>query len=316
MSLDLQLLLPEHAPYLTSLWNAACGTDLAVTERFAAYNERAASGSAQAGQLAFIDGEPAGFVQASAAPSGAATSGWIDAIAVAPSYQRSGLGSKLLVWVEAWLAAQGCRHARLGGGLRPYAPGLPSSLGTRAFFEERGYRYSRPEWDVSRSLSDFTPTHPVPAGAIARPATSEDLAALDAFLLREFPGRWHFEFREFLREEGRPADYFLLSVDDAIAGFGRLTLEDSERPIDRFYPGPLKRPWGQLGPLGVAKGLRGRGFGGVLVSSALEQLRRQGVDGCIIDWTNLLDFYAVFGFRPHREYGVLIKELAGPFAPQ
>ena len=310
MKPDLRPISSAHAPQLADLWNAACGPDLAITERFTAYNEREATGAARAGQLAFVDGEPAGFVQVSAAPSGESVSGWVDAIAVAPSRQRLGLGSQLLAWGESWLAAQGCLRVRLGGGLRPYVPGLPDIPGNRAFFESRGYHYARPEWDVSRSLSDFAPTHPVPPDAVARQATSADLAALDAFLLHEFPGRWHFEFQEFLRESGRPADYFLLWVDGAIAGFGRLTFEDSERPIDRFYPNPLSRPWGQLGPLGVARSLRGRGYGGVLVSAALKQLRRQGVDGCIIDWTNLLDFYAVFGFRPHRQYGVLIKELA------
>ena len=309
MNPDFQTLSPEHAAHLAMLWNAACGSDLAITERFAAYNALAASGSTQAGQVAFVDGEPAGFVQVSAAPSGESISGWVDALAVAPAWRRRGIGSQLLGWGESWLAAQGCRQARLGGSLRPYVPGLPVTLDNRAFFEGRGFRFARPEWDVSRSLSDFAPTHPVPSGAVARPATPADLAALDAFLLREFPGRWQFEFQEFLRESGRPSDYFLLWVDDAVAGFGRLTFEDSERPIDRYYPDPLPQPWGQLGPLGVARGLRGRGFGGVLVSAALEHLRRQGVDGCIIDWTNLLDFYAVFGFRPHREYGVLIKTL-------
>lgn len=309
MNLDLHPLSPEHAPHLATLWNAACGLDLAITERFAAYNVRAATGSTRAGQLAFVDGEPAGFVQVSVAPAGESISGWVDAIAVAPPHRFSGLGGQFLAWGESWLAAQGCKHARLGGSLRPYVPGLPDTLGTRAFFESRGYRYSRPEWDVSRSLSDFAPTHPVPPGASARPATAEDLGALDAFLLREFPGRWHFEFQEYMRESGRPSDYFLLWVDDDVAGFGRLTFEDSERPIDRFYPNPLARPWGQLGPLGVARSLRGRGFGGVLVSAALEHLRQRHIDGCIIDWTNLLDFYAVFGFRPHRQYGVLIKAL-------
>lgn len=309
MDRQLQTLLPSHAPLVAALWNAACGDDLAITERFAVYNDRVASGAAQVGQLALVDGEPAGFIQVSAAPSRDSMSGWVDAIAVAPAHRRRGLGGQLLAWGEAWLAGQGCRRARLGGGLRPYVPGLPESLCQRPFFEERRYRFDRNEWDVARSLADFRPTHPVPPGASARPAQANDLAELDAFLLREFPGRWRFEFQEFLREAGRPTDYFLLWVDDALAGFGRLTFEDSERPIDRFYPNPLPRPWGQLGPLGVATGLRGRGFGGVLVSAALDHLRRQGVAGCIIDWTNLLDFYAVFGFRPYRQYAVLIKDL-------
>ena len=88
MNPDFQTLSPEHAAHLAMLWNAACGSDLAITERFAAYNALAASGSTQAGQVAFVDGEPAGFVQVSAAPSGESISGWVDALAVAPAWRR------------------------------------------------------------------------------------------------------------------------------------------------------------------------------------------------------------------------------------
>ena len=147
-------------------------------------------------------------------PRANSMSGWVDAIAVAPAHRRRGLGGQLLVWGEAWLAGQGCRRARLGGSLRPYVPGLPESLGQRPFFEQRRYRFDRIEWDVARSLADFGGLHPVPPGASARPAQANDLAELDAFLLREFPGRWRFELQEFLREAGRPTDYFLLWVDE------------------------------------------------------------------------------------------------------
>jgi len=307
----LQPLIGEHTAQVSALWNAACGPDLAISERFAAYNLHEATGATRAGRLAYVDGVPAGFVQVSAAASGAGAdpSGWVDAIAVAPQHQNHGLGSELLIWAEAWLAEQGCSRVRLGGSLRPFAPGLPVALARNDFFEHRGYRFQRAEWDVARVLSGGVAARALPPEVSARPACADDLAGLDAFLLREFPGRWRFEFQEFLREAGRPSDYFLLWADGVLAGFARLTVEDSERPIDRFYPQRLPRPWGQLGPLGVAAGLRGRGYGGVLVSAALEQLRSQGVDGCIIDWTNLLDFYARFGFTPYRQYAVLLKAL-------
>jgi predicted N-acetyltransferase YhbS len=58
----------------------------------------------------------------------------------------------------------------------------------------------------------------------------------------------------------------------------------------------------------VSSDARGRGFGTALVRAALDQLRRQGVRGCVIDWTHLIDFYAKFGFKPYREYAILIKQ--------
>ena len=127
---------------------------------------------------------------------------------------------------------------------------------------------------------------------------------------RQFPGRWHFEFEEFLREGGRIADYFLAFSATALAGFARLTFEDSERPIERFYMHRLPRPWGQLGPLGIAAESRGQGLGAALVDAALRHLHQQGVTGCLIDWTDLLSFYAKFGFGPYRQYAIFMKAFA------
>jgi predicted N-acetyltransferase YhbS len=69
----------------------------------------------------------------------------------------------------------------------------------------------------------------------------------------------------------------------------------------------LPKPWGQLGPIGVSKDVRGKGYGGALLDAGLGYLRDQGVRGCVIDWTDLVDFYGKFGFKPYREYAILGK---------
>ena len=127
------------------------------------------------------------------------------------------------------------------------------------------------------------------------------------FFDREFPNRWRYEFQEFLRERGRLSDYHLLITERGVDGFARLTFADSERPIDRFYMHRLPKPWGQLGPIGVSKDTRGKGYGGALLDGALGHLRDQGIRGCVIDWTSLADFYGKFGFKPYREYAMLSK---------
>jgi predicted N-acetyltransferase YhbS len=71
----------------------------------------------------------------------------------------------------------------------------------------------------------------------------------------------------------------------------------------------LPRPWGQLGPIGVSQDTRGKGYGGALLDAGLRYLRDQGVRGCVIDWTDLVDFYGKFGFKPYRKYQMLIKTL-------
>ena len=300
---------------LVTIWNAACGINLAITPRVVEYNTRASTGAIQAGQVWLEQNKPVGFVLASALPNDPQTSprdlGWIDAIAVAPELRRRAMGSELLAWAEEWLREQGCARVRLGGGLRPFTPGYPTELGNLKFFTQRGYAprpNSETVWDVARDLANY-PTNELPNDLTIRPATQNDISNLRTFFAREFPNRWLYEYAEFLRGDGRISDYLVLVTSRGVDGFGRITLEDSERPIERFYPRTLARPWGQLGPLGISKDARGKGLGGALLDGALQHLRNLGVRGCVIDWTDLVGFYRKFGFTPHREYAMLLKTL-------
>jgi predicted N-acetyltransferase YhbS len=227
-----------------------------------------------------------------------------------------------LARAEAWLREGGCLQAHLGGGLRPFAPGLPVQLASRAFFQKRGYQPPAPEsrvWDVARSLEGYTSPGSEwlkggkagGAAADIHPVQSGETARLEAFLAAEFPGRWHFEFQEHLRLGGRLSDILILldPGTETVAGFCLISLEDSLRPIERFYPHGLPRPWGQLGPIGVGAAWRGQGLGAGLLDAGLRYLAGQGVAGCVIDWTDLPGFYQKFGFQLHREYLILTRSL-------
>ena len=120
--------------------------------------------------------------------------------------------------------------------------------------------------------------------------------------MRVFLGR-SFHMETLLHRDVIPDKLTGRGVD----GFARITLKDSERPLDRFYMHRLPKPWEQLGPIGVSASVRGKGYGGALLDAALCQLRDCGVRGCVIDWTELIDFYAKFSFTPYREYLILIK---------
>jgi predicted N-acetyltransferase YhbS len=308
---------PETVRLVTQVWTAACGPDLAITERFARFNLEPAAGTELAGCVALHEGSPAGFVLASVTLHDVAglqhPSGWIEALAVLPEYQRQGVGSSLLEWAQTWLAQRGCTSLRLGGGLRPFVPGLPVQLDREAFFRRYGFQPAQTEsvvWDMAGLLDRYRPPDALKDLAVSvRPLQAGEEPELDAFLAREFPGRWRYEFQEHLRQNGRPEDYLLLWTSRGVDGFCQITLEDSLRPLDRFYMHGLPRPWGQLGPIGISAGCRGQGLGTALIDGALRFLRERGTAACIIDWTHLRTYYEKFGFYAHRQYLILYKEL-------
>lgn len=304
----------EHYRLGAELWNAAAGEKLAVRPSFLAYNTQFMPGLAQEGRLALVDGQAAGVALASAVVMEGPFCGqaWVDVLAVAPRFQRCGAGSALLAWAEDWLAGQGGMVARIGGSLNPFAAGLPLELDHQDFFRARGYDVDAQhfEWDVARSLKDYRTLYPTPLpGADLRPLQPGQEGELIAFLEREFPGRWQYEVENFFRIGGRATDFMVLRTEIGLDGFCWMTFADSARPLDRFYMRGLPEPWGQLGPLGVGRGCRGRGFGGALIDAAACHLKSRGIDGSLIDWTSLLDLYGKFGYRPYRQYLMLRKVL-------
>jgi GNAT superfamily N-acetyltransferase len=307
------VLLPLISSYyddVLQIWNAAL-PDFPMTERLLAYNVCACSGETVAGRLAVFNGEPLGFVLACAVTGSAL--GWVSAIAVHPAAQGRGVGAQLLAWAENWLKEKECKRVRLGGNLRPFAPGLPvSAFSAEGFFTRRGYvaPADQPyEYDIARDLASYAPLYSPPAQAGLTAMQAGEEALLLTFLEREYPGRWEFEAREFIKNGGRPSDFLLLRVNHQVEGFCRLTLEDSERPLARFYPQRLPRPWGQFGPLGLSKAVRGQGLGGYLIDAAAKHLHDLGVRGCVIDWTSLTDLYAKFGFSIYNRYRSLFKPI-------
>jgi GNAT superfamily N-acetyltransferase len=306
-----------HIASAARLWTAACGPDLAISERFVAFNVSPRMGKLQAGQIALQNGQPAGFVLASLLTGDPQASspdvGHVDAIAVLPEAQRHRIGSELLTWAEGWLRSQGCNHFVLGASQRPFVPGVPEALGTAPFFQRRGYR-PNPGYgwsvDMAHDLREYVspPTAVKAQGVTVRPAQPGDEEALLGFLRREFPGGWRYECEELLRQGLRISDYVVLWSERGVDGCCLVTLEDSLRPLDRFYMHQLPRPWGQLGSIGISEDRRSLGYGAALLDGGLRHLRDHGVRGCIIDWLVIVDFYAKFGFSVYRRYVMMSSE--------
>ena len=46
-----------------------------------------------------------------------------------------------------------------------------------------------------------------------------------------------------------------------------------------------------------------------VLDAGLRRLHNNGINGCVIDWTDLVEFYGKFGFTPYRKYVQLVKAL-------
>lgn len=187
---------PTHVDAVAGLWTGACGAELPISLRFVSYNLRLFLNVLQNTRFAWANHEPIDFVIASAPSyrpvSDVATDsrtddqsniGWINAIAVLPEMQRCSVGSRLLDWAEQWLHEQGMTHATLEGNLRPFAPGLPTTVDTMSYFSQRGYEPVSTVWDVVSNLSTYTPPSVVGKidGAIqpAQPGQEQSLTSFE-----------------------------------------------------------------------------------------------------------------------------------------
>jgi GNAT superfamily N-acetyltransferase len=303
---------------VAAIWSAACGVGLSMPSHVARYHLRPVRCGRMMGQMALVDGQPAGFVLASAFADDAriapATMGWVNAIAVAPDHQRRGLGNALLAWAEARLREQGVTDVQLGGSVRSVVPALPVELANEPFFAKRGFTRAGAQpyvWDVGRDLRGYaSPECVQPTDGEALPGQPGQEGDLLRFLEREFPGHWRVDLEDFLHLGGRIGDYVLLWTSRGVDGFCKLTFGDSVQPLERYYPYGLPQPWGQLGPIGVSADCRGKGYGAAIMDAGLRRLGEAGVIGCLIDWTSIVDFYARFGFAPHRQYVRMSKRLS------
>lgn len=229
--------------------------------------------------------------------------GWIALMAVAPQAWRNGIGKQLMVAAHARLRGRGCDRVQLGGSFHHALPGVPDGWDdARAFFRDQGYEDGPLVWDVKRNLADGEPLPeaPPPPGISLRLYRPGEEAALEAFLQREWPGRWARDMAVTLAAGASVEDVMgAFRADDTPVGFAQLALPGSAGA--QRWAG-FESAMAALGPIGVAADARGGGLGLALLAAGLRHLRAHEAGPTVIDWTDLLAFYARMGFAPWLRY--------------
>jgi GNAT superfamily N-acetyltransferase len=306
---------PIDASRASMLWTAAAGIRYAVADRLLSDWTQPADGTTLAGWIAARGGRPLGVILADldkAAGLADRYLGAIEALGVLPHERGRGVGTELLRKAESWLVANGAGVISVGGGPRCLYPGVPDGIRGLSFLAQRGYVQSGTALDLVADLGSIRrwPTTPKHPAMTLESATEADDVELSTFLRSEFPGRWSLGFDNFRRQGGRRSDVLLLRDSGRIVSFCGLSFEDSVLPPMRYLSSRRPRPWGELGPIGVAADDRAKGYGSIMLEAGLSRLRDASVRACWIRWTNKPGFYIRFGFRTERRYSTMTKIVA------
>lgn len=225
--------------------------------------------------------------------------GAVALVAVAPEHRRQGLGRQVAAAALAALAQAGCARATWGAGLHHAFPGAPKHLeGAWPMARALGFEAGRWVHDVVGPAQQPLPLWTGPWRA--RPCTRADQGAVLAMLDQHFPGRWPRDLGLAWAQGEAPEQ--CVGVFDPQGRCGGFAWTHPPEAAGAARWQGLAPGHGALGPLGLMPALRGGGRGLALVAEGLGQLAAQGVERVVIDWTDLVDFYARLGFAPAWSY--------------
>lgn len=257
-----------------------------------------------------------GLVVTTRTPSQDGQTGALQALLVAPSHQRQGLGSALHEAALHHLRAIGMQRVQLGGLVPRFWCGLPAQLlPARAFFSAHGWAFDQPVYDLVQDLRHASPPPAIyrrvdNEGITLQTGRADDVDRILDFEQRTFPD-WLHHYERCAR---------LGDVQDMLAArqhdgqiVGTLLMYSPQSHASRtdlVWRVLLGYDAGALGAVGVAPFAQRRGIGLALVARASDLLKARGVRNCLIDWVQLTDFYAQVGYSRWRAFFPSMRELS------
>ena len=242
--------------------------------------------------------------------------GWINILFVKKGYRNLGIGSALLEATTNQLVAKGVKKIYLGKDYQNFFPGPPKDL--KSFYEwftKRGFNGLYETNDLINDHLSKTKLQPLPyhenRNYDIHLLQEGERDGLRVFFQNNFPGRWLVEFEDYMQNGGSGKEFIVCTSGSQIVGFCRIGTSDT--PINQSA---FSLTWrdrfehlGGIGPLGVNKDHRHNNIAYNLIVYAIEELKQRGCNVAIIDWTNLLEFYRLFGFELWKSYTYFEKNI-------
>ena len=200
-------------------------------------------------------------------------------LAVHREHRRLGIGTELL----RDAVARGARVVGAEAG-NYFTPGV--RLASADFFAKRGRKTAETQNLIC--VTEGARCAPLPVAGVATVGAHSVRPRVLEFIEREFGNIWHFE-------ASRTEALHYIEHEGEIAGFAAHSANN--------------KGLGFFGPTGVAKHLRGRGYGRQLLLASLADMRANGYEHAIIAWTDALDFYAkACGATVHERFATFLLD--------
>ncbi|HNZ50569.1 MAG TPA: GNAT family N-acetyltransferase [Bacilli bacterium] len=237
------------------------------------------------------------------------TLGFVSFFYISKKHRNQGVGSKLLEMCEQVFKQRAKTEIVIGRDYHNLFPGVPGDFNnlTGPWLEKRQYQYRR----TTHDLINWQPEAHYPLlnhRYEFRLATVKDYEKMISFFERNFPGRWQFEYEEFMTKTPTDQAYLVALDGSQIIAFTRV----NDRRLRLI---PYNMTWaerftnlGAIGPLGVDKDYRQQHLGYDIVCAGLNELGRRGCQPIMVDWTGLLEFYQQFGFEVWKTYNYYAKQ--------
>lgn len=307
---------------LNQIWNDEYGFIFPISDQLFRRNTIETKGFLKdASFIALDDDNPVGFITAkiyqhSIPIESYSGVGWINIVFVKKQYRKLGIGSTLLEKATEKLVEKGVHKIYLGKDYQNFFPGLPKDLKIfNDWFIKRGFNGLYETNDLINNHLLKTKLHFLPYhdnhNYDIHLMKKDERDGLRVFFQSNFPGRWLVEFEDYLCNGGKGEEFIVCTTGDQIVGFCRIGTSDT--PINQSA---FSLTWrerfdvlGGIGPLGVDKEHRHNNIAYNLIVYAIDELKKRGCQQAIIDWTNLLEFYRLFGFELWKTYTYFEKNI-------